>query len=339
MLAPRSSGAALPGGWTRLAHRGGSRSKGSRANPLPNPAPPACAAVNNRALIRVHYSSLGGCRPVGCALPGARAVPAQPAERREGVPRARHGGRAAGVRAGPGADRLRSLPPPSAAEMRGAKKRQALPAIVLLLLASAPPPPGAEGRDVPAAGAERGALLDILLQALGDDGRPLPPRPARRERVISRRFSGGSAPPAEPRAAAAAAPPPPRLFAAARHGGKRRRAAPSGEPGLQPLRVPSVPPPAAAEPDGSSAARPAAGGSGRAGSGSGDALPSPRGCHGGGSALAGLQHSPAPLSGWSSGVSETEAGRGSLGLRHLRPAGQLWPSLMHSPAEQAFQLP
>ncbi|KAM9200895.1 ALK and LTK ligand 1 [Mergus octosetaceus] len=91
--------------------------------------------------------------------------------------------------------------------MRGAKKRQALPAIVLLLLASAPPPPGAEGRDVPAAGAERGALLDLLLQALGDDGRPLPPRPPRRDRVISRRYSGG-APPPDPRpiAAAAAAP-------------------------------------------------------------------------------------------------------------------------------------
>ncbi|XP_039246360.1 ALK and LTK ligand 1 [Pipra filicauda] len=111
--------------------------------------------------------------------------------------------------------------------MRGAKKRQALPAIVLLLLASAPPPPGAEGRTVPAAGAERGALLDILLQALGDDGRPLPPRPPRRDRVISRRYSGGGAPQTEPRAAAAAprpplanaaAPPPPRLFAAARHG-------------------------------------------------------------------------------------------------------------------------
>ncbi|XP_062357640.1 ALK and LTK ligand 1 [Cinclus cinclus] len=101
--------------------------------------------------------------------------------------------------------------------MRGAKKRQALPAIVLLLLASAPPPPGAEGRDVPAAGAERGALLDILLQALGDDGRPLPPRPPRRERVISRRYSPGSATPTEPRTAAAA-PPAPRLFAAARHG-------------------------------------------------------------------------------------------------------------------------
>lgn len=91
--------------------------------------------------------------------------------------------------------------------MRGAKKRQALPAIVLLLLASAPPPPGAEGRDVPAAGAERGALLDLLLQALGDDGRPLPPRPPRRDRVISRRYSGG-APPPDPRpiTAAAAAP-------------------------------------------------------------------------------------------------------------------------------------
>ncbi|XP_041885048.1 ALK and LTK ligand 1 [Corvus kubaryi] len=76
--------------------------------------------------------------------------------------------------------------------MRGAKKRQALPAIVLLLLASAGPPPGAEGRDVPAAGAERGALLDILLQALGDDGRPPPPRPPRRDRVISRRYSGSS---------------------------------------------------------------------------------------------------------------------------------------------------
>lgn len=91
--------------------------------------------------------------------------------------------------------------------MRGAKKRQALPAIVLLLLASAPPPPGAEGRDVPATGAERGALLDLLLQALGDDGRPLPPRPPRRDRVISRRYSGG-APPPDPRpiTAAAAAP-------------------------------------------------------------------------------------------------------------------------------------
>ncbi|KAK4828467.1 hypothetical protein QYF61_026692 [Mycteria americana] len=103
--------------------------------------------------------------------------------------------------------------------MRGAKKRQALPAIVLLLLASAPPPPGAEGRDVPAAGAERGALLDLLLQALGDGGRPVPARPPRRDRVISRRYSGGGAPPPDPRAIAAAAPPPPRLFAAARHGG------------------------------------------------------------------------------------------------------------------------
>ncbi|KAM6318924.1 ALK and LTK ligand 1 [Aegotheles albertisi] len=113
--------------------------------------------------------------------------------------------------------------------MRGAKKRQALPAIVLLLLASAPPPPGAEGRDVPAAGAERGALLDILLQALGDGGRPLPPRPPRRDRVISRRYSSGGAPPPDSRSiapagaprpppAAAAAPPPPRLLAAARHG-------------------------------------------------------------------------------------------------------------------------
>ncbi|XP_068789859.1 ALK and LTK ligand 1 [Struthio camelus] len=116
--------------------------------------------------------------------------------------------------------------------MRGAKNRQALPAIVLLLLASAPPPPGAEGRDLPAAGGERGALLDLLLQALGDgdaDGsRPLPPpRPPRRDRVISRRLSGGGAPPPDPRAvaaapreppAAAAAPPSPRLFAAARHG-------------------------------------------------------------------------------------------------------------------------
>ncbi|KAM7123341.1 ALK and LTK ligand 1 [Ciconia maguari] len=102
--------------------------------------------------------------------------------------------------------------------MRGAKKRQALPAIVLLLLASAPPPPGAEGRDVPAAGAERGALLDLLLQALGDGGRPLPARPPRRDRVISRRYSSGGAPPPDPRAIAAAAPPPPRLFAAARHG-------------------------------------------------------------------------------------------------------------------------
>ncbi|KAM6445204.1 ALK and LTK ligand 1 [Rhynochetos jubatus] len=112
--------------------------------------------------------------------------------------------------------------------MRGAKKRQALPAIVLLLLASASPPPGAEGRDVPAAGAERGALLDLLLQALGDGGRPLPPRPPRRDRVISRRYSGGGAPQTDPRAiaataprpppAVAAAPPPPRLFAAARHG-------------------------------------------------------------------------------------------------------------------------
>lgn len=128
--------------------------------------------------------------------------------------------------------------------MRGAKRRQALPAIVLLLLASAPPPPGAQGRDVPAAGAERGALLDILLQALGEDGRPLPPRPPRRDRVISRRFSGGGAPPAEPRAA----PPPPRLFAAARHGGKRRRAAPRREPSAPP--IPSPPPPPA-EPDGS----------------------------------------------------------------------------------------
>ncbi|XP_064026516.1 ALK and LTK ligand 1 [Pogoniulus pusillus] len=113
--------------------------------------------------------------------------------------------------------------------MRGAKRRQALPAIVLLLLASAPPPPGAEGRDVPAAEAERGTLLDLLLQALGDGDRPLPPRPPRRDRVISRRYSsGGGAPPTDtrtiaaaprpPPAGAAAAPPPPRLFAAARHG-------------------------------------------------------------------------------------------------------------------------
>ncbi|XP_052643606.1 ALK and LTK ligand 1 isoform X2 [Harpia harpyja] len=117
--------------------------------------------------------------------------------------------------------------------MRGAKKRQALPAIVLLLLASAPPPPGAEGRDVPAAGPERGTLLDLLLHALGDGGRPLPLRPPRRERVISRRYSGSGAPPPDPRAIAAAVaaaprpppaaaaappPPPPRLFAAARHG-------------------------------------------------------------------------------------------------------------------------
>ncbi|KAK2522236.1 hypothetical protein Q9233_010597 [Columba guinea] len=115
--------------------------------------------------------------------------------------------------------------------MRGAKKHQALPAIVLLLLASAPPSLGAEGRDVPAAGAERGALLDLLLQALGDDGRPLPPRPPRRDRVISRRYSGGGSPPPDSRAiavaaaaaprpppAVAAAPPPPRLFVAARHG-------------------------------------------------------------------------------------------------------------------------
>ncbi|XP_065486310.1 ALK and LTK ligand 1 [Caloenas nicobarica] len=114
--------------------------------------------------------------------------------------------------------------------MRGAKKRQALPAIVLLLLASAPSPLGAEGRDVPAARAERGALLDLLLQALGDDGHPLPPRPPRRDRVISRRYSGGGSPPPDSRAiavaaaaprpppAVAAAPPPPRLFVAARHG-------------------------------------------------------------------------------------------------------------------------
>ncbi|XP_053915355.1 ALK and LTK ligand 1 [Cuculus canorus] len=95
--------------------------------------------------------------------------------------------------------------------MRGAKRRQALPAIVLLLLASAPPPPGAEGGDVPAAGAERGTLLDLLLQALGDAGRPLPPRPPRRDRVISRRFSGG-APQPDPRPAAPRPPP------AARHG-------------------------------------------------------------------------------------------------------------------------
>ncbi|XP_061198785.1 ALK and LTK ligand 1 isoform X1 [Neopsephotus bourkii] len=114
-----------------------------------------------------------------------------------------------------------------AAEMRGAKKRQALPAILLLLLASAPPPPGAEGRDVPSAEAERGALLDFLLQALGDGERPLPPRPPRRDRVISRRYIGG-APSPEPRSVAVAAaaprpppavaPPPPRLFATARHG-------------------------------------------------------------------------------------------------------------------------
>ncbi|XP_062424218.1 ALK and LTK ligand 1 [Rhea pennata] len=109
--------------------------------------------------------------------------------------------------------------------MRGAKNRQALPAIVLLLLAAAPPPPGAEGRDLPAAGGERGALLDLLLQALGDadGGRPLPPpRPPRRDRVISRRLSGGGAPPPAPRAIAAAAPrepaAAPRLLAAARHG-------------------------------------------------------------------------------------------------------------------------
>ncbi|KAM9024197.1 ALK and LTK ligand 1 isoform 2-T2 [Guaruba guarouba] len=100
--------------------------------------------------------------------------------------------------------------------MRGAKKRQALPAIVLLLLASAPPPPGAEGRDVPSAGAERGALLDFLLQALGDGESPLPPRPPRRDRVISRRYIGG-APSPDPRSVAVA-PPPPRLFATARHG-------------------------------------------------------------------------------------------------------------------------
>ncbi|XP_065609665.1 ALK and LTK ligand 1 [Cyrtonyx montezumae] len=111
--------------------------------------------------------------------------------------------------------------------MRGAKKRQALPAIVLLLLASAPPPPGAEGRDVPAAGTERAKLLDLLLQALDDDGRPIPPRPPRRDRLISRRYSGGAPPPdprpvaaaaAAPRPPPAAAPPPPRLFAAARAG-------------------------------------------------------------------------------------------------------------------------
>ncbi|KAM6087322.1 ALK and LTK ligand 1 [Chlamydotis macqueenii] len=114
--------------------------------------------------------------------------------------------------------------------MRGAKKRQALPAIVLLLLASAPPPPAAECRDVPAAEAERGALLDLLLQAL-DGGRPLPPRPPRRDRLISRRYSGAGAPPPDPLpiaaaprpppavpAVAAAPPPPPRLFAAVRHG-------------------------------------------------------------------------------------------------------------------------
>lgn len=154
-----------------------------------------------------------------CALRRCRLPAGPPLPRRAGVGRARHGGRAGGVRAGPGADRLRSLPPPSAAEMRGAKKRQALPAIVLLLLASAPPPPGAEGRDVPAAGTERGNLLDLLLQALDDDGRPLPPRPPRRDRLISRRYSGG-APPPDPRPIAAAAPPPPRLFAAARAGGK-----------------------------------------------------------------------------------------------------------------------
>lgn len=193
------------------------------------------------------------------------------------------------MRAGPGADRLRSLPPPSAAEMRGAKKRQALPAIVLLLLASAPPPPGAEGRDVPAAGAERGALLDILLQALGDDGRPLPPRPPRRDRVISRRYSsGGGAPPAEPRAAAA--PPPPRLFAAARHGGKRRRAAPRREPGgCCSLRIPSRPPAPAAEPDGSFAGASRGRRERAGGKRVGDALPSPRGCRGGGSAFAEFQ--------------------------------------------------
>lgn len=164
------------------------------------------------------------CAPRRCRLPAGPPLPW-----RAGVGRARHGGRAGGVRAGPGADRLRSLPPPSAAEMRGAKKRQALPAIVLLLLASAPPPPGAEGRDVPAAGTERGKLLDLLLQALDDDGRPLPPRPPRRDRLISRRYSGGAPPPdprpiaaAAPRTppAAAAAPPPPRLFTAARAGGK-----------------------------------------------------------------------------------------------------------------------
>lgn len=247
------------------------------------------------------------------------------------------------MRAGPGADRLRSLPPPSAAEMRGAKKRQALPAIVLLLLASAPPPPGAEGRDVPAAGAERGALLDILLQALGDDGRPLPPRPPRRDRVISRRYSsGGGAPPAEPRAAAA--PPPPRLFAAARHGGKRRRAAPRREPGgCCSLRIPSLPPLQRPSPTAPLPEHPAAGGSGRAESGSG--MPS----HRPGAATAGalplLSSSPAEGSGaqprsqaGAVAVSETEGRRGSLRLGHLRPGGQLRPPLVCSPSEQALQL-
>ncbi|XP_057253367.1 ALK and LTK ligand 1 isoform X2 [Pezoporus wallicus] len=114
-----------------------------------------------------------------------------------------------------------------AAEMRGAKKRQALPAILLLLLTSAPPPPGAEARDVPSAEAERGALLDFLLQALGDGERPLLPRPPRRDRVISRRYIGGAPSPdprsvavaaAAPRPPPAVAPPPPRLFATARHG-------------------------------------------------------------------------------------------------------------------------
>ncbi|XP_069709272.1 ALK and LTK ligand 1 [Phaenicophaeus curvirostris] len=141
--------------------------------------------------------------------PGGRRVPASPGS--GGAARGDAPGRGAG--SGRALTGLRSPPPPRAAEMRGAKRRRALPAIVLLLLASAPSPPGAESGAVPAAGAERGTLLDLLLQALGDDGRPLPPRTPRRDRVISRRFSGG-APQPDPRPNA----PPPRLFAAARHG-------------------------------------------------------------------------------------------------------------------------
>lgn len=112
-------------------------------------------------------------------------------------------------------------------------------------------------------------------------------------------------------------------------------AAPSAS---RPCRLLQRPSPTAPLPE-----HPAAGGSGRAESGSG--MPS----HRPGAATAGalplLSSSPAEGSGaqprsqaGAVAVSETEGRRGSLGLGHLGPGGQLRPPLVCSPSEQALQL-
>ncbi|XP_059579462.1 ALK and LTK ligand 1 isoform X2 [Alligator mississippiensis] len=121
--------------------------------------------------------------------------------------------------------------------MPGAKRCHALPVIVFLLLAGAAPPPGAGGSaELQAAGAERGPLPPLLVQAMGDGGsspQPPRPRPRPRDRVIARRYSGSALLASaslelQPRAAATAAAAAassreraagqvPRLFTTARH--------------------------------------------------------------------------------------------------------------------------